>query len=925
MKPVKITMQAFGSYKNETIDFSDKDHGLFLITGDTGAGKTTIFDAITYALFDKSSGGKRDASMMISQFAKPGERTQVEFTFKIGDKQYSITRSPEQIKYKKKKDENGEEYYEALKTSELPSVKLILPDGSEFVGKKTDTDNKIREIIGIDVAQFTQIAMLAQGDFVKLLHADSKDRRKIFSDIFDTKLYFLFEQELKDMFNEMCTTMSENEKDITRRLQDINADIDYELQERWAIEGIFSDDRKEDIIALIAEIQKAYQAEIKEKQTSLNVLEKEKELLLQQMEQAQSIQLDFDRLAKAEAEHTLLQAEEEGYLADKSVVQEAKKALLVDSSYRIWQNSQENLEEKKKQFESLQEKMTEACEKLQGLEEKKKAASEQYEAEYEELLQKKNLLHQNLADYDEADKLQEQYNEILRQLKLVQKKQEEVKAFEEKIAKLQEKHMRAEKEYKDSKRVHEEKYHEFINNQAQILRKELEEGKPCPVCGSIHHETIWQDISTDVVSREELDLAKAKMDEKEALVKKVQAEITEAEKSWKELSDSVQRELAALEAGEKLQKERLETLTSQLTYKSKSKAQEAERDLEEKAASLQKNREEAEHAYAEEQKEVSALQGSIQTMSLDLESQQIQAKKAVEQFEKELSKQGFPDETAFQKANLSEAEQETYKKRVEDYESRLAKNEYDLVNYRERTQGKTPADLSELTQKRTDMEGQIEQMREALQGMVSVHAQNENAYKYVKEGYGKRKKLWDEYAMIKDLYYTAGGKISKKHLNFQTYIQRRYFKKVIQAANERLIQMSNNQFLLQCRDLENLGTSGEVGLDLDVYSIVNDQVRDVKSLSGGESFMAALAMALGLSDLIQNHAGRVRIDTMFIDEGFGSLSDETRNQALNLLVSLSEGNRLIGIISHVSELKTQVETKLVITKSDKGSKAVWEM
>ena len=148
---------------------------------------------------------------------------------------------------------------------------------------------------------------------------------------------------------------------------------------------------------------------------------------------------------------------------------------------------------------------------------------------------------------------------------------------------------------------------------------------------------------------------------------------------------------------------------------------------------------------------------------------------------------------------------------------------------------------------------------------------------------------------------------------------------MIQAANERLVVMSNKQFLLQCRDLENLGTQKEVGLDLDIYSIPNDQVRDVKTLSGGESFMAALAMALGLSDMIQNTAGRVCIETMFIDEGFGSLSDETRNQALHLLVSLSEGNRLIGIISHVSELKTQVDTKLVITKSEKGSKATWEM
>lgn len=178
--------------------------------------------------------------------------------------------------------------------------------------------------------------------------------------------------------------------------------------------------------------------------------------------------------------------------------------------------------------------------------------------------------------------------------------------------------------------------------------------------------------------------------------------------------------------------------------------------------------------------------------------------------------------------------------------------------------------------------------------------------------------------MIETLRDTAGGKLSRKRIDFQTYIQRRYFGQVISAANERLVKMSANQFILRCRELSNLGTVGNVGLDLDIYDIANDRIRDVKTLSGGESFMAALSMALGLSDVIQRRAGKIRIDTMFIDEGFGTLSDDTRNQALSLLADLSEGDRLIGIISHVTELKAQVEKKLVVTKTDEGSSARWQ-
>lgn len=278
----------------------------------------------------------------------------------------------------------------------------------------------------------------------------------------------------------------------------------------------------------------------------------------------------------------------------------------------------------------------------------------------------------------------------------------------------------------------------------------------------------------------------------------------------------------------------------------------------------------------------------------------------------------------FTGASLSEEALAQLKSQVSEYEKQVHENQTKLLLLAERTEGKTRADISvyrEEQRKRKEEAGRLEREDREL---FSRKQANETARRKIAEGYRKREDLRARYTVIETLRDTAGGKLSRKRIDFQTYIQRHYFGQVIGAANERLIKMSGNQFILRCRELSNLGTMGNVGLDLDVYDIANDRIRDVKTLSGGESFMAALAMALGLSDIIQRRAGKIRIDTMFIDEGFGTLSDDTRNQALSLLAELSEGDRLIGIISHVTELKAQVDRKLVVTKTDEGSRARWQ-
>ena len=259
------------------------------------------------------------------------------------------------------------------------------------------------------------------------------------------------------------------------------------------------------------------------------------------------------------------------------------------------------------------------------------------------------------------------------------------------------------------------------------------------------------------------------------------------------------------------------------------------------------------------------------------------------------------------------------------YRQQVQENSVQIRTLEDEMKGRKRQDTTACREAIDALNKEMEESRTAATRLFSLLENNRDVERKVEALYKKRETMLQENAVLRNLDNTANGKLSGKHLKFQTYIQRRYFKQIVDNANKRLYIMSGSQFILQCRDTGALGSQGYVGLDLDVYSIVNDQTRDVKTLSGGESFMAALALALGMADMIQNTASSVHIDTMFIDEGFGSLSEETRNQAIAILNGLSGGRRLVGIISHVTELKNQIDRKLIVTKTEKGSKAVWEV
>ncbi|NLC18317.1 MAG: SMC family ATPase, partial [Clostridiales bacterium] len=296
-----------------------------------------------------------------------------------------------------------------------------------------------------------------------------------------------------------------------------------------------------------------------------------------------------------------------------------------------------------------------------------------------------------------------------------------------------------------------------------------------------------------------------------------------------------------------------------------------------------------------------------------------------EEFENEIARHGFTDMNAYRSSIMPSDQISKLEIAYQQFREELIRIESSISHYMELTKGKERIKTDLLEEKKRELEAEAKKLDDMAKSVYGIRSRNEAILIKLQELYDNRQKLKKEYSVISRLEATATGKAGPKRINFQTYIQRRYFISILNEANKRLYIMSNGQFILKCREIEDLANQGEVGLDLDVYSLVNDQSRDVKTLSGGESFMAALAMALGMSDVIQNTAGRVHIDTMFIDEGFGSLSDEARMQAIKILQGLSEGKRLVGIISHVTELKAQIGTKLVVTKTSKGSQARWEI
>ena len=944
MRPVKLVMSAFGSYAGEVcIDFSQIPGGLFLITGDTGAGKTTIFDAITYALYDRTSGGNRDGNMMRSQYAKAETDTYVEYTFSYQEKEYTIRRNPEYMRLGKRRYADGSPRY----VKESPKVELILPDGSVFRGKKRETDQKITEIMGLDADQFTQIAMIAQGDFLKLLLAESKERKKIFSRIFQTKFYYRIQEELKKRATALYVKLENNLHETKIEMEHVES-VENGTVTKMGTDQLETDGRTEDNENRSQDTEK----------TDINNLWKE--IVKQEVPNGEHVleilQMLIEQGRKTEKEK-------------KKEVTEAQK--LLDMRNQQFQEAERlnqlflSFEKIEEEFEKKRKDVAEKTDRLKAAEIEKQETEEQLRGKivriqdalplYQELDSRKESLEQiengfkkdekQLEEikkriescknkHEENEKFLEKYKNVNicieecknNRQKLLEKLQqyEEIKTQRIKTKKLKEECMAAKKEsdekqqrYREALLRYEELYQMFLNEQAGILALGLEKGMPCPVCGSKEHPSICS-LSNQAPSQAEVEEAKRKREENERIRDEAGTKFQEISSRYQAAAEVYKTLLGKMEDidREKSDKEELKELErkikkfSEIADLAEKLVEEQERigrmlmELEEKKAALEQDITKQKIAYAGQKAEYNTW------------------------------KEKLPFETSVQARKTLEQMKQTVEKTVRVYEAAAGEVRKSLDVQKELEGRKTTLGEQLSGKEQADLEAIGEQKKEAMKRLEICNGQYMDAHnrndrnlecrEALKRLFAKDRDLQKQYEIISNLNKTANGNLSGSvKLDFETYIQRQYFKQIIRAANKRLIRMTGGEFILQCKDVEKLGSQGQAGLDLDVYHMATDTVRDVKTLSGGESFMASLAMALGLSDIVQYTAGAIHLDTMFVDEGFGSLDDTARDQAIRVLTDLADQNRLVGIISHVNELKEQIDRKLLVTKTENGSIVRW--
>lgn len=910
MKPQKLIMSAFGSYAGEEIvDFSKTNHGIFLITGDTGAGKTTIFDAICYALYDRTSGGAREASDMRSQYAGADTPTFVEYTFTYGSDTYVIKRNPKYSRLSKRKDKDGN-YKETI---EQPGVELIMPDGRVFPGKLKETNEKIMEIIGLDADQFTQIAMIAQGEFMKLLQASSNKRKEIFAKIFDTKIYWQLQDELRRKTKGIYGELEDNRKYCEQELgsirfiSDIEKDVEpFYFQEHATTEIL---ERLETLLEAGKMRESENKSRLEERQQQI---EKKNAIFLE----AKQINELWEQLEQAGTEQGKLEAKKEEMLVKEKQLEQAKRAAAVKSEEEKYLIGKRVRQESEKRLHSYQSAKEELASTLLELEEKKEFANKQ-RAEQEPVYQQQILrMEDTLLLYEQAQEVENESHKLAKELVALENmlvdKQEQYGKAQKELIKKHECAVQALHSYQQANDT-------FIAEQAGIMASFLKENEPCPVCGSTTHPKKAK-LSETAVTQQQVNQAKEKWQKEEETERLWSGKITDLRD---ELEKMNQEQLAKKGSVENV-KEQLEQIRKNLTFETKQEAQKAVMDMKKNLQELQNKTKQAEEAWHKAYQEQAVLSDRIEVETIQQKGFIQEEKKLLEQYKKVLKEQGFEDENTYQNAFCTEEQRQALEQEKTTYHEMCVRNEEKIKQLRLQTKNQEKKDTQFLAEELINLQQERKHLEEVSKVLYGVNQRNEEAYQKLKKAFAKRELLKQQYKLYSGLDKTANGNLSgSAKLDFQTFIQRRFFERIIHEANKRLIKMTSNQFILQCRSLDKLSSQGAVGLDLDVYSLVNDRTRDVKTLSGGESFMAALAMALGMSDVIQNTAGRVKLETMFVDEGFGSLDDEARGEAIKILQELAGNKRLVGIISHVTELKEQIDCKLIVTKDEQGSTVTW--
>lgn len=888
MKPLKIKISAFGPYKNcIDIDFEKLGKsGIFLITGDTGAGKTTIFDSISFALFGEVSGSNRPVPSVRSDFADNDTETFVELEFTHKNKKYKIRRNPAYERTKKR----GEG---TTKTSADASLEY---DDKVISGTK-NVDIKIEEILGINSKQFKQISMLAQGEFLKILFAESKDRTEIFRRIFDT-----------DIYNQIAKRLADKTRIAKAELEQLKDYFAINSSNIVWKDGIQSVQPKDVNELFIQEILEKLQQEIKinseqfgkcqeqiGKQSDENS-KMEKEIMAQKDKNDK-----IDRCQKLQDERKVLQEKQEDI---------KQKEILIQKSQEII-NKILPKEDKKKE---LEKEISQKQKVLQDISEKIELGKKK-EEKFKQILELIEIIKVQFQKYSELKDVKTELEDKIKKLQVIIKEQENKKIASENAQKLE-----AEWEKLSTEVLEKEK--EFFREQAGILAEKLKENEPCPVCGSLHHPNLAIK-SKSVLTKEELDNLKEKEEKSRKILTDATNKVTEInskiETLIKEFGEKPDVELYNKKYAEI--SEELEKAYNQLNDNYKKIML---KDIVIESFEYDIFKEKITNKISKEREEFLKLQTQQEENKKQIDELLQKKEKAQNDYQNTLKELGFENEEQYKKSVLNNSQIEIFSKEIEKYKTDVTINATKLEEIQKEIKGFEKVDLTAKIQEFNNKKQELENMRRQ---QMEYHRIFENNNRILVDLQTNSKKLDSkikEFTMVEDLSKIANGTVyGKRRIEFEQFVQASYFDMVIIEANKRLLKMTDNRFLL-VRKESSERVSDKIGLELEVIDNYNGKRRDVKSLSGGEAFKAALSLALGLSDVIQSYSGGIVVDTMFIDEGFGSLDTESREQAINTLNQLTDNHKLIGIISHVTELKERIDKKVIVTKSTGGSKITIE-
>lgn len=862
MKPVRLTLCGWGPYKGkQEIDFTGfNERGLFLIAGPTGAGKTTVFDAITYALYGNMSGGLREKNSVRSDFASPDTPTYVELVMTHEGKTYTIYRNPEYMRPGKRKAAKAF-------TKEKENALLTEADGKVTTGS-SEVSRRIQELLKLDYRQFKQLSMIAQGEFARLLSAPSSEKTRIFREIFGTDLYGKIEALLKRKAGDVY-------KQVMECRHKMDEDIDMLLREGISLNDPGSH-YYEETIKLLKEEKKQLRQQCQTSREAYTEKEQQVQMLTGQMAEYERVRRLFEKLEKErERRKILLQKEEEMQERELLLKTQERAASLREEEIRLLAAAERT--------NALERELVISRGEMQELERQSDVEAPVFEAQ-EEI----SAAYEDERNWVEAD------SQFVRQSQKCEEKEKE-------LCKLQKAYLEAERAEEEARYLYEQTDRAYRHGMAGILAESLEAGMPCPVCGSVVHP--HPAVAGDSLPTEEqVKSRKEEYEEKQKVRVEFHGKTMACVAEREELKRQVQV------SGEKRQKLE-ESRTIRKPFVRDYLAAHSEDEFAEQIRQYQLRK-----AVLREKKKM-----------LDKRTEETAFARANQEelkagFKNSLRKAGFSSMEEYQKVRKEDKEILALRSEIESYRKDCHLNSEMLTHLQEETGRAKCPDAQVLKE-------QLWQAQQERKVLFDEQIILENRQKSVERGLASLKAkhrqltaLMENYSLLKDLDDAANGN-NKKRLVFEQYVLAACFEDILAAANIRLRLMSSGRYELKRVEQISDGRSKD-NLEIQVMDYYTGKHRSVKTLSGGEAFKASLALALGMSDVVQSASGGLKVEALFIDEGFGSLDSESIEQACLTLQSLVEKNRLIGIISHVPELAEKIGNQIQICKTNAGSTAL---